>query len=308
MKCSKCLENAIVFKRHSGTHLCERHFVEAFEETVRHTIADNKMIVEGDRIAVALSGGKDSTALIYVLNKILSKRKDISIFAITIDEGIKGYREDTIKSARNISEKLDIDHTIVSFKEEYELDLDDMVAGKREAPCSFCGVFRKSLLNRTAKRLGATKVATGHDLDDDAQSIMMNYLKGDIERLGRFAPRRLQPGLIPRIKPLKDIPERETALYCMVHGFYAKMAECPYASLSFRSNVRDMLNNLENNFPGTKQLTMDGFNRISDLLADRYPPMRLSSCKLCKEPCVEDLCKACQLLGRINAMQPRLGL
>jgi uncharacterized protein (TIGR00269 family) len=308
MKCSKCLENAIVFKRHSGTHLCERHFVEAFEETVRHTIADNKMIVEGDRIAVALSGGKDSTALIYVLNKILSKRKDISIFAITIDEGIKGYREDTIKSARNISEKLDIDHTIVSFKEEYELDLDDMVAGKREAPCSFCGVFRKSLLNRTAKRLGATKVATGHDLDDDAQSIMMNYLKGDIERLGRFAPRRLQPGLISRIKPLKDIPERETALYCMVHGFYAKMAECPYASLSFRSNVRDMLNNLENNFPGTKQLTMDGFNRISDLLADRYPPMRLSSCKLCKEPCVEDLCKACQLLGRINAMQPRLGL
>jgi uncharacterized protein (TIGR00269 family) len=300
MKCSKCLENAIIFKRYSGTHLCARHFVEAFEETVRRTIAENKMIEEGDRIAVALSGGKDSNALIYVLNKILFDRKDISITAITIDEGIKCYRDDTIKSARRISEDLGIEHIIVSFKEEYGFNLDDMIAGRREAPCTFCGVFRKSLLNRTAKRLGATKVATGHDLDDDAQSIMMNYLKADIERLGRFAPCRLQPGLIPRIKPLKDIPERETALYCMVHGFYAKMAECPYASLSFRSDVRDMLNYLENNFPGTKQSSISGFSRISDLLADCYPPMKLSSCRLCKEPCVEDLCKACQLLGKIN--------
>jgi tRNA(Ile)-lysidine synthase TilS/MesJ len=106
MECSKCLEKSIVFRRDSNTHLCESHFVDAFEETVKHTIEDNNMIVEGDRIAVALSGGKDSTALIYVLNKILSKRKNISVFAITIDEGIKGYREDTIKSARNISEKL----------------------------------------------------------------------------------------------------------------------------------------------------------------------------------------------------------
>ncbi len=121
MKCSKCLENAIVFKRHSGTHLCESHFVEAFEETVRHTIADKKMIEQGDRIAVALSGGKDSTALIYVLNKILCNRKDINIFAITIDEGIKGYREDTVKSAQNISEELGIDHIIVSFKVPFAL-------------------------------------------------------------------------------------------------------------------------------------------------------------------------------------------
>jgi uncharacterized protein (TIGR00269 family) len=300
MKCSKCNDNAIVSQRYSGAHLCERHFIKAFEDTVKHTIADSKMVSKGDRIAVALSGGKDSTALIYIMNKFLFGQKDITMFAITIDEGIKGYREDTIKSARSITEKLGIDHVIVSFKDEYGLDLDDMVVGKREAPCTFCGVLRRSLLNRIAKRLGVTKVATGHDLDDDAQSIMMNYLKGDIERLGRFASRRLQPGLVPRIKPLRDIPERETALYCMVQGFYIKMAECPYASLSLRSDVRDMLNCLEKNLPGTKQSAMKGFDRISNLLAERYPPIELSSCKLCKEPCVENLCKACQLLGKIN--------
>jgi uncharacterized protein (TIGR00269 family) len=258
------------------------------------------MLQGGDRIAVALSGGKDSTALLNILDKILSGRKDITMFAVTVDEGIKGYREDTIKSARKITEELRVEHFIVSFREEFGLGLDEIVAGKREAPCTFCGVLRKSLLNRTAKKYGATKVATGHDLDDEAQSVLMNYMKGDIERLGRFAPRRIQPGLVPRIKPLKNIPERETALYCMVSGFYVKMTECPYANLSLRSDVRDMLNNLEMKFPGTKQSCMRGFDSLSGLLGARYPPMELSSCGLCGEPCVGALCKACQLLNRLK--------
>lgn len=300
MKCSKCDENAIVSQRYSCTHLCERHFVEDFEDKVIETIAKGRMLQDGDRIAVALSGGKDSTALLNILDKVLSGRKEITLVAITVDEGIKGYREDTIKSARKITEDLEVEHVIVSFKEEFGLGLDQMVGGKREAPCTFCGVFRKSLLNRTAKKYGATKLATGHDLDDEAQSILMNYMKGDIERLGRFAPRRVQPGLVPRIKPLKNIPERETALYCMVSGFYLKMAECPYASLSLRSDVRDMLNNLEMKFPGTKQSCMKGFDCLSGLLAMRYPPMELSSCGLCGEPCVGELCKACQLLNRLK--------
>jgi uncharacterized protein (TIGR00269 family) len=301
MLCSKCDDIAIVSQRYSDTHLCKRHFVEDFEDKVKETIAKGQMLEDKDRIAVALSGGKDSSALLHILNKILSGRKDIEMFVITIDEGIQGYREETIKSARRMTEKLGVEHVIVSFKDEFGLDLDEIVAGKKEAPCTFCGVFRKRLLNYTAKKFGATKVATGHDLDDEAQSIMMNYVKGDIERLGRFMPRRIQPGLVPRIKPLKNIPERDTALYCIVNGFYVKMAECPYASLSFRSDVRDLLNNLEMKFPGTKQSCMKGFYSLSDLLAMRYPPMDLSSCSLCGEPCVDGLCKACQLLNRIKS-------
>jgi uncharacterized protein (TIGR00269 family) len=302
MFCSKCDDIAIVSQRYSDTHLCERHFVEDFEDKVKETVAKGQMLQGKDRIAVALSGGKDSSALLHILNKILSDRKDIEVFAITVDEGIKGYREETIESARKMTEKLGVEHVIVSFKDEFGLDLDEIVIGKKEAPCTFCGVFRKRLLNQTAKRFGATKVATGHDLDDEAQSIMMNYMKGDIERLGRFMPRRIQPGLVPRIKPLKDIPERDTALYCMVNGFYMKMAECPYASLSLRSDVRDLLNSLEMKFPGTKQSCMEGFYSLSDLLAMRYPPKELSSCSFCGEPCVSGLCKACQLLNRLKSV------
>ena len=151
------------------------------------------MVEDGERIAVAVSGGKDSTALLFSLHRILAGR-DVEMVAVTVDEGIAGYRDDTIIAARAIAAKLGIEQEIVSFREMYGYDLDEMVVGKKVAPCTYCGVFRKNALNHTAKRLGASKVATGHNLDDEAQSVMMNYLKGDMERLMRFRPRRAAAG------------------------------------------------------------------------------------------------------------------
>ncbi len=300
MKCSKCDENAIVSQRYSGMHLCQRHFVEDFEGRVQETLSRNAMINENDRIAVAVSGGKDSTALLHVLSRIL-EGKGTQIFAITVDEGIKGYRDDTIRSARKIAEDLGVRQEIVSFRDEFGFDLDEIVEGKDVAPCTFCGVFRKNALNRTAKRLGVTKVATGHNLDDEAQSVVMNYMKGDIERLMRFRPRRVQPGLIPRIKPFREIPERETALYCMVNGIYAESRECPYAKLSLRSDVRDMMNRLENLHPGTKRSALKGFERMLELAGGTWTQADLASCRVCGEPCVKEVCKACELLGELKS-------
>ena len=172
-----------------------------------------------------------------------------------------------------------------------------MVVGKKVAPCTYCGVFRKNALNCAAKRLGATKLATGHNQDDEAQSVMMNYLKGDMERLMRFRPRREQPGLVPRIKPLRDIPEKEIALYAMVKGIYFESRECPYARLSLRADVRDMMNRMESLFPGTRQRTIQGFERIEDLCKEGWAQMELAECRECGEPCVGKRCKACELLG-----------
>ncbi len=299
MKCSKCDENAIVSQRYSGRHLCGSHFIEDFDRRVEETLKKSAMITRGDRIAVAVSGGKDSTALLYALTKILTG-KGTQIIAITVDEGIKGYREDTIISAKRIAADLRIEHKIVSFRDLYGFDLDDIIEGKEAAPCTYCGVFRKNALNRTAKDLGATKVATGHNLDDESQSVLMNYMKGDVERLMRFRPRRVQPGLIPRIKPFREIPEKETALYCMINGIYAESRECPYAKLSLRADVRDMINRLENLYPGTKQSVLKGFERFSELAGSEWTQMELASCGICGEPCVKDVCKACELLGKLK--------
>ncbi len=299
MICSICGERAIVSQRYSGLHLCQDHFIEDFERRVAKTVQKNEMVEDGERIAVAVSGGKDSTALLFCLSRILAKR-DVELVAVTVDEGIAGYRDDTIKAARAIAEKLSVEQHIFSFQEEYGYDLDEMVPGKKVAPCTYCGVFRKNALNRAAKRLGLEKVATGHNLDDEAQTIMMNYLKGDFERLMRFRPWRAQKGLVPRIKPLREMPEKEIALYCMVNEVFTESRECPYAQLSLRADVRDMMNCLESRFPGTKQSTVQGFEKIATRAQADYAQMELAACRECGEPCVKELCKACELLRHLR--------
>ncbi len=297
--CSLCQRRAIVSQRYLGRQLCQDHFLQDFEGRMLRTIEKGRMIEEGERIAVAVSGGKDSTALLFALARAFAGR-DVELVAVTVDEGIAGYRDDTIVAAERIARQLGIEQVIVSFQEEYGYDLDGMVVGKEVAPCTHCGVFRKNSLNRAAKRLGAAKLATGHNQDDEAQSVMMNYLKGDMERLMRFRPRREQPGLVPRIKPLRDIPEKEIALYAMVNGIYFESRECPYARLSLRADVRDMMNRMESLLPGTRLSTLEGFERIEDLCKESWGQMELAECRECGEPCVGERCKACELLRRLR--------
>ncbi|MGV8089764.1 MAG: TIGR00269 family protein, partial [Methanothrix sp.] len=226
--------------------------------------------------------------------------KEVEMVAVTVDEGIAGYRDDTILAAERIARQVGVEQVVVSFREKYGWSLDEMVVGAEVAPCTYCGVFRKNALNCAAKRLGAARLATGHNQDDEAQSVMMNYLKGDMERLMRFRPRRKQPGLVPRIKPLRDIPEKEIALYAMVNGIYFESRECPYARLSLRADVRDMMNRMESLFPGTRQKTLQGFERIEELCRGDWAQMELAECRDCGEPCVGKRCKACELLGRME--------
>ncbi|MFQ6120619.1 MAG: phosphoadenosine phosphosulfate reductase family protein, partial [Methanosarcinales archaeon] len=221
MKCTKCNNNAIIYQKYSGVHLCKEHFIYDVERKIKRDMRKHSMILQNDKVAVALSGGKDSITLLYILHKVFCKREDIDLIAITINEGISGYREKTLKIAKDFTKQLEIEHVIVSFKDTYDFDLDEIVKNnknKKLAPCTFCGVLRKTLLNKTAKELGATKLATGHNLDDESQTVLLNHLRGDVERLVRLAPEKPQPGLILRIKPLRNIPEKEVALYALVNN------------------------------------------------------------------------------------------
>jgi len=299
MKCTICDSPAVISLKRYGNRLCQEHFISYFEAKVQETLLSAGMIAKKERIAVAVSGGKDSAALLFCLHRILSGQ-EVELVAITVDEGIAGYRDDTIQAAQTIARQLGVEQHMVSFRKEYGQSLDRMVVGKRVAPCTYCGVFRKHALNRAARNLGADKIATGHNLDDEAQTVMMNYLKGDLERLMRLRPRRAQKGLVPRIKPLRMIPEKEIALYCMVNGIFFQSRECPYASLSLRAEVRDMMNVLESQSPGTKLSLVGGFEKLAERIQGDWAQMDLAVCRKCGEPCVGESCKACQLLEEIT--------
>jgi uncharacterized protein (TIGR00269 family) len=278
--CDLCGGDAVFLDRVRGCHLCEDHFKSDVEGRFRSTIWNYRLIRPGERIAVALSGGKDSTVLLHLLRKIIPRGGDITLTAITVDEGISGYREATMEVARAMAESLGVEHRIVSFGEISGSTLDALVRTGGDHPCSICGIHRRKALHAAAEGLGATAIATGHNLNDEAQTVVMNCLRGDLPGFTRSPVRCSAPsprfasrisvrepagGGIRRIKPLFRIPEKEVALYAILTGLFRDLPECPYAGTALRSEVRRLVDRLENLRPGTLGRIVRGQEEVASI-------------------------------------------
>jgi tRNA(Ile)-lysidine synthase TilS/MesJ len=259
--CSRCRKSAVTLIRYNGARLCANHFNAFVEERVKREVRRQCRIGKGEKIAVGLSGGKDSGVSLYLVKKIFTGRMDLSISAITVDEGIKGYRDKTIKAAKKLCDRLDVEHHVVSFHNGLGHTLDDLSKMNWDsdefAPCTFCGVFRRFFLNETARSIGATRLATGLNLDDTAQSVLMNIARGDVDKLARMGPHTvIRDGLVPRIQPLRTIPEKETYLYAVLNEIEFDHSECPYAQSAQRNRFRELVAELEDRTPGTRQAAL----------------------------------------------------
>ena len=188
--CSVCKRReAFFFRPYSGERLCKKCFVDSIEAKVRGTIGKYHMFSFDDRIAVAVSGGKDSISMLHILAKTVRFHPKSSLVAVTVDEGIKGYRNEALDIAAANCEALGLEHRVISFKNLYGFTLDEIInsAGpktERElTACAYCGVLRRRALNVVARGVHADKVATAHTLDDEVQTSLMNIFRGDITRL-----------------------------------------------------------------------------------------------------------------------------
>ena len=273
MVCKNCQEKPVIKLINSNVSLCRNCFIKYFEKKVKKTITDYKLINKNDNIIVAASGGKDSTVLLYLIKKINKDRKDIKITALGIDEGIHNYRNKSLEFLENFCKEHKIELRIYSYKEEFGKPLDEILKTYKGIPCSICGVLRRYLLNKKSKELGASKLATGHNLDDEAQSIVMNYFKNNVKisaRLGPITGIKKDEKFIPRIKPLYFLTEKEVTAYAFLKGFVDKFNECPNSPYSYRSQVRDMLNEFESKYPGTKHSIIMSFLEMLPLLKNNY--------------------------------------
>jgi uncharacterized protein (TIGR00269 family) len=299
--CSKCKKSAITYIRYNGTHLCENHFITYFEKRVKKDIKKQGKTQNNSKIGVAVSGGKDSIVALHVIFDIFSRRPDIDIYAITVDEGITGYRDESIRYAIKNCKDLGINHYIISFKDMIGLTLDEISTKNNElGECSYCGVFRRFCLNVKSKELGINKLITGHNLDDMAQSILMNFVNSDIKKLARLGPhKKVQPGLVPRMLPLRTIPEKENALFAIIKNIKYHDGECPYAINATRGVFRDIIDDLELKNPGTRHSILNSYDSIKEILIENYPPVDLNKCNMCGEPTSQDLCKTCILKNKI---------
>lgn len=295
-QCSLCMEPAVIRGREPGRRLCSAHLITDLENRVSRNIAEGGMLKSGDHVAVALSGGKDSTALLLILQHLLPAWPEVTITAITVDEGIAGYREETVRAAMNLTDTLGISHTILSFADIFGEDLDTLLQGREQQACTICGVLRRRALAVAARQAGATKLAIGHNCDDEAQSVLMNVLRGDLVRLVQDTASGEPDCFIPRIKPLSAVSEKEVITYLFVRGYYRELPECPYTLSALRSEIREMLMDLEYRHPGTRDALICSREALRP-----YSPMILHSgdlqaCRICGEPCSGGICQVCRIL------------
>lgn len=302
-----CSGKAVYEVKYNGSSLCKEHFIEFVEKRVKKELRDQIDLKRDNvRISVAISGGKDSSVTLYLLHKILSQRKNVKISAFTIDEGIKGYRDGGLKAAQVLCSELGIEHEVMSFKENFGHELDEIVKidGGTTIPCSHCGPMRRQLMNKISMINNADYVALGINLDDYAQSILMNVAKGDAQRMARMAPHKnVQKDLIPRIVPLRKIPEKEVMLYALLQNIKFDGGTCPYYARAQRNKFRTILSDLEQEAPGTKHAIVNFLDKIRPTLTDQYPQVEMNKCKNCGAPTPGELCVVCSDIGNLKSVE-----
>lgn len=308
MLCTKCgSRNVIIHRRYSGQYLCKECFIKSIQKKVLKDIKKYKLIKKGDKVLVALSGGKDSTTVLDILS-ILAERNIIELEVITIDEGIGDYREKGIEYASKTCKELGIPQHIFSFKEHFKVTIDEIMASKppRKA-CTYCGVLRRWIINKEAEKLGADKIATGHNLDDEVQAIVMNYLEGNIENLIRIGPTTYSQKFVTKIKPLREIPEEEVTAYVMAKGLNVHLEECPYRKTSFRKKIGTILTKLSEDHPTILYSTLRGHEKIRKALKKEFEGESiLRACIRCGQPAAQGLCRACTLLNEIGRLKDEI--
>ena len=297
MRCDLCAADAVIDQPYRGAHLCDAHFRLSVEQRSRREMHLQFPAFRGGTIAVAVSGGKDSATALALTVQYFARRPNVRIVAVTVDEGIAGYRDRTLPAAAALSKMLGVEHEVVAARDELGMTT-DLAAARLPmvAPCSFCGVWRRRLLNGTARRLGADVLVLGFNLDDMAQTVLMNLARAELSRMGRMAPHRNRRAhLVPRIAPLATIPEREVYLYARLCGLPFDHAECPHAGAAARNVYREVVWRLEESFPGTRHALLRTQEWIarSGAAADEPGP---GSCRECGEPAAGELCRGCEFL------------
>jgi uncharacterized protein (TIGR00269 family) len=290
-------------REHEGVNLCKKCFVDSVDAKVRRTVTKRRMLEPDDTVVVALSGGKDSVVLLRILWKLERRFPPARLIALTVDEGIAGYRSEAISISQQVCEELGIKHVVVSFQELFGVTMDDVGSKRNELlPCSYCGVLRRKALNEGARRIGATKLATAHNLDDEAQTALLNVMHGDIERISQApqATAKVPAGLISRIKPLAEVPERETTLYAYVSGAQFQTTPCPHGRNALRGDIRVMLNRLEVKHPGLKYTISRSVERLSQTTVRAEKGRAFRVCRVCGDPTPNDICEACVMLRTLK--------
>jgi len=311
IQCFLCKTNKAAIKRpKNGMAVCVPCFNNIFEDEIHNTIIAWKMFNPGDTIAVAVSGGKDSTVLMHVLTMLNEKYKyGVNLHFLSVDEGICGYRDKSLETVYANKEKYKKPLTILSFKDLYGYTVDEIVKTHgMESCCTHCGVLRRQAFDRGAMLIKANKVATGHNADDTAETVLMNMLRGDVNRMENAAVAITQggEGMVARCRPLLYCYEKEIVLYAHHNKLLYFSTECSYNPMAFRGHLRGVIKDLERIEPMSVLNILYSGTAIT--LKQKIRKSKKLICKKCGFASSNPLCKACTIVEMLNKGKPAITL
>lgn len=296
MKCDRCENSAVYSRKYSGESLCSDCFSNSILRKTAKTISKYNMIQNNELVCVAVSGGKDSLALLHVLSK-MAKNHNFRIHAITIDEGIPGYRDEALDIVKDFCAKLGVEHTVYPYKELFGLTLDESLKqheDDRLSSCSICGTFRRRAMDHAAKQIGANVIATGHNLDDTLQTFVINTLSGDTNKIGWMDPDTSENSL-RKIKPFCEIYESEIVFYAFTNNLPFQTEPCPHMNEGIRTEIREFLNKLENSHSGIKNNMYRSVLKVSQVMKGSNYKERVK-CSNCGSECTGKICSVCKMI------------
>lgn len=305
--CTKCRkDDSVYFRAYSGEYLCKKCFVRSIEDKAARTMSRYSMIKYGERVAVGVSGGKDSLSLLYVMKKFFGGhgRSADDLVAVTIDEGIQGYRDESLGIVRDFCEKLGVQSKILSYKELFGISMDEAMITRpsdKMSSCSMCGTFRRRAIDLAAERVGADVVATAHNMDDQLQTFMINLLAGDVERIGWIHPEPVEyAGGMKKVKPFIEIAEHEIVFYALQRNIPFQSEECPYMNESIRTDLREFFNRMEKEHPGIKNNAYASMLKVSERLKMSLESRGDRKCSLCGRDSTGDVCSVCKTVSALS--------
>ena len=303
MKCDRCENQAAYTRKYSGEKLCSECFSNSILRKTAKTISKYNMIKHNELVAVAVSGGKDSLALLNIINQMAATH-NFRIKAITIDEGIPGYRNEALEIVQTFCAKLNVEHKVFSYKELFDLTLDealDLRGNEKTSSCSICGTLRRRAIDHAAKDIGADVIATGHNLDDILQTFVINMLSGDTTKIGWMDP-DTSTNTLRKIKPFCEIYESEIVFYAFTNNIPFQTEPCPHMNEGIRTEIREFLNSLEGKHSGIKNNLYQSIIKVSQIVKNTNHKQKII-CIKCGNECTGEICSVCNMVLKLKENQ-----
>jgi tRNA-5-methyluridine54 2-sulfurtransferase len=312
-RCVVCRAPAAIEEPRHRAAWCPTHFVDHVQHQVRKAIdhppggaRSERMFSYADRLLVAVSGGKDSLALWDVLLD-LGYRVD----GLYVGLGIGGYSSRSQAICERFAEARGARLHVVDLAETYGYTTASGAQATGRSTCGVCGLSKRYVFNQVAVERGYDVMVTGHNLDDEAATLLGNVLRWQDAFLARQHPVLPASGTnqVRKVKPLYRLSEREMAAYCVVRGIDYVVEECPLVDGNTGQELKAALDVIEAGAPGTKAQFLFGF---LDRHAERFrdagdvdgAAVALTACTSCGMPTTAEVCAFCRQRERIAAVLP----